>query len=97
MELFTKSLVLVSYLPRKKRLSIQSILDMFLDMFPKMRFPSNHSVKGAAAGLVVGLGVRAVRAGSIGRDRQRIGETPHLPISEAGGLCPALSPKKSPP
>ena len=46
MELFTKSLVLVSYLPRKKRLSIQSILDMFLDMFPKMRFPSNHSVKG---------------------------------------------------
>jgi hypothetical protein len=35
-----------------------------------------------------GLGVRAVRAGSIGRDRQRVGESAEPPPDEAGGLGP---------
>ncbi len=35
-----------------------------------------------------GLGVRAVRAGSIGWDEQRLGESPETPISAAGGLGP---------
>ncbi len=35
-----------------------------------------------------GLGVRAVRAGSIGRDGQRIGESTEPPQNEAGGLAP---------
>ncbi len=43
---------------------------------------------GGAAGFVVGLGVYAVRAGSIGRDEQRLGESPETPISAAGGLGP---------
>ncbi len=43
---------------------------------------------GEAAGFVVGLGVWAVRAGSIGRDEQRLGESPETPISAAGGLGP---------
>jgi hypothetical protein len=41
-----------------------------------------------AAGFVVGLGVRAVRAGSIGRDEQRFGESPETPISKGEGLDP---------
>ena len=43
---------------------------------------------GGAAGFVVGLGVWAVRAGSIGRDEQRLAESPETPRSEAGGLGP---------
>jgi hypothetical protein len=35
-----------------------------------------------------GLGVRAVRAGSIGWDRQRFGENTESPQSNAGGLGP---------
>jgi hypothetical protein len=35
-----------------------------------------------------GLGVRAVRAGSIGRDGQRIGERDEDPPEGAGGLGP---------
>ncbi len=42
-----------------------------------------------------GLGVRAVRAGSIGRGGQRIGESIEPPQDEAGGLGPAPSTKKS--
>jgi hypothetical protein len=45
-------------------------------------------VKGAAADFVVGLGVRAVRAGTIGRDGQRLEENPKTPMPEAGGLGP---------
>jgi hypothetical protein len=41
-----------------------------------------------AAGFVVGLGVRAVRAGSIGWDGQRLEEYPKTPMPEAGGLGP---------
>ena len=37
-----------------------------------------------------GLGVRAVRAGNIGRDRQRPGENTHSPQMEARGLGPRL-------
>ncbi len=37
-----------------------------------------------------GLGVRTVRAGSIGRDRQRLEENTHSPQGEAGGLDPRL-------
>ena len=48
-----------------------------------------------AAGFVVGLGVRAVRAGSIGRDEQRFGESPETPISEAGGLGPRPVPEET--
>lgn len=35
-----------------------------------------------------GLGVRAVREGSIGRDRRRVGESAEPPPDEAGGLGP---------
>jgi hypothetical protein len=35
-----------------------------------------------------GLGVRAVRAGSIGRDKLRFGENTESPQSDAGGLGP---------
>jgi len=35
-----------------------------------------------------GLGVRAVRAGSIGRDRQRLVERAEPPAEETGGLGP---------
>ena len=56
----------------------------------KRHFRCTHSVTGGAASFVVGLGVRAVRAGSIGRDRQRPGENTHSPQGEAGGLGPRL-------
>ena len=49
---------------------------------------------GGTAGFGVGLGVRAVRAGSIGRDEQKLAESPETPISEAGGLRPRLGPWK---
>ena len=35
-----------------------------------------------------GLGIRAVRAGSIGRDGQRLGERDEYPPEGAGGLGP---------
>ena len=38
--------------------------------------------------MIVGLGVRAVRAGSIGRDGQRLGKITEPPRLEAGGLGP---------
>ena len=37
-----------------------------------------------------GLGVRAVRAGSIGRDKPSLGENADSPQGEAGGLGPPL-------
>jgi hypothetical protein len=37
-----------------------------------------------------GLGVRAVRAGSIGRDRLRFGENKESPQSDTGALGPRL-------
>ncbi len=43
---------------------------------------------GGAAGFVVGLGVWAVRAGSIGRDEQRLGECTESLPKDAGGLGP---------
>jgi hypothetical protein len=48
-----------------------------------------------AAGFVVGLGVRAARAGSIGRDEQRFGESPETPTSAAGGLGPRPVPEET--
>ena len=50
---------------------------------------------GGTAGFGVGLGVRAVRAGSIGRDEQRFGESPETPISAAGGLGPRPVPEET--
>jgi hypothetical protein len=45
-------------------------------------------VKGAVYKVCCGLGVRAVRAGSIGRDTQVPDERTDLPPEEAGGLGP---------
>ena len=44
-----------------------------------------------------GLGVRAVRAGSIGRDKQRLGESPYSPPWEAEGLWPPPGSIERPP
>ena len=44
--------------------------------------------RGARGKLCCGLGVRAVRAGSIGRDGQRLGESADPPQRDAGGLGP---------
>jgi hypothetical protein len=44
--------------------------------------------RGAGCKLCCGLGVRAVRAGSIGREAHRPGERTELPPKEAGGLGP---------
>ena len=46
------------------------------------------SVTGDPDKFCCGLGVRAVRAGSIGRDGQRLGERDEYPPEEAGGLGP---------
>ena len=66
----------------------------FLPSFFLPSLRRTHSVTGAA-GFVVGLGVRAVRAGSIGRDEQRFGESPETPISAAGGLGPRPVPEET--
>jgi hypothetical protein len=44
--------------------------------------------RGAWDRFCCGLGIRAVRAGSIGRDRLRFGENTESPQSDAGGLGP---------
>ena len=59
----------------------------FLPSFFLPSLRRTHSVTGTA-GFVAGLGVRAVRARSIGRDEQRFGESPKTPIAEAGSLGP---------
>jgi hypothetical protein len=54
----------------------------------KRRMRRNPSVTEAQGKFCCGLGVWAVRAGSIGREEQRLGESANPPQGDAGGIGP---------